>query len=154
MSFSEKMSTRQNTQSDKYKNSKIKDPKIKGAMSALNANVRIDFYQKIYRLTKTPVKTWNTFEFLSNKNQIDTIVEKIEKEIKLIKSSKFDYSKYRNIIIRILGEKSNKLFENREIIRNAFVAKLMNIVLLLKEIVEDGGSSIKEVKNANKGILR
>ena len=154
MDFSKKMLTRQNMQSDKYKNSKIKDPKVKVAINALNANIRIDFYQKIYHLTRTPVKIWRTFEFLSNKDQIGAFIEKIEKEIKLIKGSRFDYIKYHAMIVRILDEKSNKLLNNKEIIKNAFIAKLMNIILLLKETIEDGGSSIKEVKNTNKGILR
>lgn len=154
MDFSKKTSTRQDAQSNKYKNSKIKDPKIKVAVNALNTNIRMDFYQKIYRLIKTPVKTWRTFEFLSDKDQIGIFIEKIKKEVRLIKSSKFDYSKYRPIIIDILGKESSELFNNREIIKNAFVAKLMNIILLLREIIEDGGSSIKEVKNTNKGILR
>ena len=143
-------SLEQNKQSNKYK----KDPKIKVAIDVLGANMRTNFYQKICQLTETKPKTWRKLEFLLDENQIETFIGRIKKEIELVKNSKFDYHKYRNMIIRILGKNSDKLSNNQTIVKNMFIAKLTNIIILLRETIEDSESSIKNVKNANKDILR
>ena len=114
------------------------------------SNFRANIYKRIYKLIKSPVKKWRTFDFLSDNSKIESFIEKIEKEIKVVKESNFDFYKYRDAIIYILGKDVNKY--NDTIIKNMYIAKLQNIVFLLKEA--NDGDEMEEVKSSNKDISR
>ena len=114
------------------------------------SNMRTNIYQRIYCLITSPVETWKQFDFLSSESKITSFIEKLEKEIKAVKSDNFNFSKYKIAIFCILGKDVEKFAE--PIIKNMYIAKLQNIVFLIKETVDNEG--IKEVKNTNKDIMR
>ena len=125
---------------------------VKKTKEAINiiSNIRTNLYQNIYTLITSDVETWRQLKFLSNNSEMENFIEKVEKEISKIKSKDFDFDKYRKAIMCILNKRVDKFKD--EIIKNMFIAKLQNIVFLLKEGKND--QEIKEVKDANKNIIR
>ncbi len=132
-----------------YLPNNIKKKEVKDAINILS-NFRTNIYKRIYLLTKTPIKNWRSFDFLSDDNKIEAFVNKIEKEIKVLKNNDFDFYKYREIIACVLGKDVDKF--NETIIKNMYIAKLQNIVFLLKEVNDD--ETIKEVKSKDKNLSR
>ena len=114
------------------------------------SNMRTNIYQRIYCMITSPVETWKQFDFLSSESKITSFIEKLEKEIKAVKSDNFNFSKYKIAIFCILGKDVEKFAE--PIIKNMYIAKFQNIVFLIEETVDNEG--IKEVKNTNKDIMR
>lgn len=114
------------------------------------SNMRTNIYQRIYYLITSPVETWKQFDFLSSESKVASFIEKLEKEIKLVKNNDFNFAKYKTAIFCILGKDVEKF--TKAIIKNMYIAKLQNIVFLIKETAENEG--IKEAKNTNKDIMR
>lgn len=142
-----KLSKKKHSCSSTKRNMSVK--KTKEAINIIS-NIRTNLYQNIYTLVTSDTKIWRQLGFLSNNSEIENFIEKIEKEINKIKSKDFDFDKYRKAIICILNKKVDKFKD--EIVKNMFIAKLQNIVFILKEGKND--QEIKEVKDANKNIIR
>lgn len=123
--------------------------KTKEAINILS-NLRTNIYQKIYYLATSPVENWQQFDFLSSNSKIDMFIIRLEKEIKTVKSQDFNFDKYRTAMLCILGKGVAKF--NDAIIKNMYIAKLQNIIFLIKE--NNGDNSIKEVKENNKDLTR
>lgn len=123
--------------------------KTKEAIHILS-NLRTNIYQRIYYLATSPVETWRQFDFLSSDSKIDLFITRLEKEIKIIKNKDFNFEKYKTAILCILGKNVSKF--NDAIIKNMYIAKLQNIIFLIKE--NNGDNSIKEVKENNKNLTR
>ena len=125
------------------------DECIKRALEVLT-NLRTNIYQKLYYLSTTPPSKWRQFDFLSSKIKITNFIDKVEHEIKSVKEDNFNLEKYKPAIECILGAKNLKF--NDAIVKNMYIAKLQNILFLLKENEENDG--INETKNAKPDILR
>ena len=97
----------------------------------------------MYYLITTPVENWKQFDFLSSKTKIENFIEKIETEIKKVKSDNYNFEKYRTAILCIIGKNADKF--NPAIIKNMYIAKLQTIIFIIKENNND--NDIKEVKN-------
>ena len=146
----------------KHNTSKLKNKKenyvakkleaVKKTKEAINilSNLRTNVYQRIYYLITSPVETWRQVDFLSSEGKIESFISRLEKEIKTAKGKSFNFEKYRTAILCILGKSADKF--NEAIIKNMYIAKLQNIIFLIKENTE--GNEIKEVKESNKNITR
>src|SRR5574344_853729 len=141
----EQLKTYKDTNTYNKKNHQELSTAILAAMS-----VKTNLYQKIYNLITTEPDTWRQFDFLSSENKDNRFVEKIEREIKNVKSDNFNYQKYQPAIGCILGMRKIKF--NEAIIKNMYVAKLQNILFLLKEA--EGGSELNESKNNSTDLYR
>ena len=122
---------------------------IKEALNVL-LNLRVNIYQRIYHLTRSPSETWKQFDFLSSKSKISAFIERLKKEVQIIRSKDFNYEKYKEAIVCILGKDVEKFTDT--MIKNMYIAKLQNIIFLLAETNDNEG--IKEVKNTNKSAQR
>ncbi|GEM_PF-5401683 len=117
---------------------------------AIITSVRTNIYQKIYRVLSSSAEDWRKFDFLSSDKKIETFIASLEREIKNVRSEKFNFEKYKKIIGVILGMDTDKFKE--EIVKNMYIAKLQNIIFLLKNNNEDG--DVKEVKETKQDIMR
>lgn len=118
------------------------EKRTKEAINILS-NLRTNIYQRVYYLVSSNVETWRQFDFLSSDTKIDNFIEKLEREIKLVRTKTFNFDKYRTAILYIVGKGASKF--NEPIIKNMYIAKLQNIIFILKK-AEDG-DEIKEVKD-------
>ena len=117
---------------------------------AIITSVRTNIYQKIYRVINAVAEDWKKFDFLSSEKKVETFIISLEREVNNVKSEKFNFEKYKNIIGVILGIDADKFKE--EIVKNMYIAKLQNIVFLLKSNKAD--SDIKEFKETKQDIMR
>ena len=128
---------------DEYQPKRMKVEKITKEALNILSNLRINIYQRLYYLITTPVEDWKQFDFLSSKTKIENFIEKIETEIKKVKSDNYNFEKYRTAILCIIGKNADKF--NPAIIKNMYIAKLQTIIFIIKENNND--NDIKEVKN-------
>ena len=138
---------------NKKKNNDIKhevSDDIRKETLAIITSVRTNIYQKIYRVINALAEDWRKFDFLSSEKKVNTFLSSLEREIKNVKSEKFNFEKYKKIIGVILGMDADKFKE--EIVKNMYIAKLQNIIFLLKE--NETGSDIKEFKETKQDIMR
>ncbi len=125
------------------------DQRLKKALDILTG-LRVNVYQKLYYLVNASPETWRQFDFLSSETKVNNFISVIEREIKYAKDDNFNLEKYKPAIECILGAKNIKF--NDAIIKNMYVAKLQNVIFLLKE--KEGNGEISEVKSSKPNILR
>jgi len=137
---------KQNKYDYKAMNFKI-EKKTKEALGIL-LNLRTNIYQRIYYLITTEIDSWKNFNFLSSEKKVNDFIDKLEREIKIVKSDNFNFEKYRPAILCIVGKGASKF--NEAIIKNMYIAKLQNIIFIIKKAEE--GEGISEVKENSIGI--
>ena len=117
---------------------------------AILMNIRLNIYQRVYQLMSTDTENWRNFDFLSSKTKVNNFIEKLEREINNVKSEKFNFEKYKTAINIILGTEGKHFMP--EIIKNMYIAKLQNIIFLIKE--SDTDNNVKETKETKHDMSR
>ena len=135
---------------NKKKNNDIKhevSDDIRKETLAIITSVRTNIYQKIYRVINALAEDWRKFDFLSSESKVASFIEKLEKEIKLVKNNDFNFAKYKTAIFCILGKDVEKF--TKAIIKNMYIAKLQNIIIIIKGIDAEGDEDLTEVKSSS-----
>ena len=108
------------------------EKRTKEAINILS-NLRTNIYQRVYYLVSSNVETWRQCDFLSSDTKIDNFIEKLEREIKLVRTKTFNFDKYRTAILYIVGKGASKF--NEPIIKNMYIAKLQNIIFIIQFLI-------------------
>ena len=133
----EKQNEQNNENVKQYKDKQVKD------CMTINLNSRENLYKNIVKLLSINTSRWIEADYLSTKNKREQFIEILEMEINNVKRKKFNFNKYKNSLYEIIGI-SQKKQSNESIIKNMYIAKLQNIIIIIKDMDKD--ENISEVQ--------
>ena len=133
----EKQNEQNNENVKQYKDKQVKD------CMTINLNSRENLYKNIVKLLSINTSHWIEADYLSTKNKREQFIEILEMEINNVKRKKFNFNKYKNSLYEIIGI-SQKKQSNESIIKNMYIAKLQNIIIIIKDMDKD--ENISEVQ--------
>ena len=93
---------------------------------------------------------WETEDYLSTKNRRKQFIEILEREINNVKRKTFNFNKYKNSLYEIIGITQKKQ-SNESIIKNMYIAKLQNIIIIIQDIDKD--ENISEIQEEQKSSI-
>ena len=137
----------------KYTEDEIRsmDEQIGSAMIEI-LSMKTTFYEKILKMISTNSKSWQDIPFLAGKKKRDKCITDIESEIKVVSCKSFNFEKYKPVIYAILGL-TNKSKFTEAIVKNMYIAKLQNIILILQSMNYD--NNLEEItENKTNGYYR
>ena len=137
----------------KYTEDEIRsmDEQISLAMIEI-LSMKTTFYEKISKMISTNSKFWKDIPFLAGKKKRDKCINDIESEIKSLSGESFNFEKYKPVIYAILGLTDKTKF-TEAIVKNMYIAKLQNIILILQSM--DYDNSLEEItENKTNGYYR
>ena len=133
----EKQNEQNNENVKQYKDKQVKD------CMTINLNSRENLYKNIVKLLSINTSRWAEEDYLSTKNKREQFIEILEMEINNVKRKNFNFNKYKNSLYEIIGI-SQKKQSNESIIKNMYIAKLQNIIIIIKDMDKD--ENISEVQ--------
>lgn len=133
----EKQNEQNNENVKQYKDKQVKD------CMTINLNSRENLYKNIVKLLSINTSRWTEEDYLSTKNKREQFIEILEMEINNVKRKNFNFNKYKNSLYEIIGI-SQKKQSNESIIKNMYIAKLQNIIIIIKDMDKD--ENISEVQ--------
>ena len=127
---------------ENYQDAIIKDAIISNIMSQNN------IHQQIYALFAIKKQEWESLPYLNGRKKREIFIEKLQQEIKNVNRKSYNYQKHQEEIFTILGLSRKKHF-NESIVKNMYIAKLQNIIIIIKGIDTEGDEDLKEVKSSS-----
>ena len=125
-----------------YQEEIIKDAIINNIMSQHN------IHQQIYTLFAVKKQEWESLPYLNGRKKREIFIEKLQQEIKNVNRRNYNYQKHQEEIFAILGLTRKKHF-NESIVKNMYIAKLQNIIIIIKGIDAEGDEDLTEVKSSS-----
>ena len=133
----EKQNEQNNENVKQYKDKQVKD------CMTINLNSRENLYKNIVKLLSINTSRWTEEDYLSTKNRRKQFIDVLEMEINNVKRKNFNFNKYKNSLYEIIGI-SQKKQSNESIIKNMYIAKLQNIIIIIKDMDKD--ENISEIQ--------
>lgn len=127
---------------ENYQDSTIKNAIISNITSQHN------IHQQIYALFAIKKQDWESLPYLNGRKKREIFIEKLQQEIKNVNRKNYNYQKHQEEIFTILGLSRKKHF-NESIVKNMYIAKLQNIIIIIKGIDTEGDEDLKEVKSSS-----
>ena len=126
---------------ENYQETTIKNAIINNITSQHN------IYQQIHVLFTINQQEWPELPYLNGKKKREIFIEKIKQEIKDVNRKNFNYKKHQAEIFTILGLSRKSKF-NQHIVKNMYIAKLQNIIIIIQNLDAENDNDLKEVKSS------
>lgn len=123
------------------------DATIKNAIIT-NITSQHNIRQQIYALFAIKKQEWETLPYLNGRKKREIFIEKIQQEINDINRNNYNYQKHKEEIFAILGLSRKSQF-NQNIVKNMYIAKLQNIILIIQGIDAEDDNDLKEIKTSS-----
>ena len=127
---------------ENYQDSTIKNAIISNITSQHN------IHQQIYALFAIKKQDWESLPYLNGKRKREIFIEKLQQEINDVNRKNYNYQKHKDEIFTILGLSRKSQF-HQNIIKNMYIAKLQNLIIIIQGMDMYDDNDLKEVKSSS-----